>query len=166
LIPLIRNARLYSDPNGSTNRRTRSITTIEEKYTSENDTNARCFLTRFGDVSTALFVSTTGQHTTVIDRTARPLLGIARPRSFSLLDAHSSPTIRQDYFTFSAKKRRRRRIKQSLHPQGMTTGTSPHKTIATPVSECSHSLAATQTNRVLLLQQGLPHIYGPLGYKV
>jgi hypothetical protein len=85
------------------------------------------FLTRFGDVSTTLFVSTTGQRTTAIDRTARPLLGIARPHSFSLLDAHSSPTIRQDYFTFSAKKRRRCRIKQSLHPQGMTTSTSPHK---------------------------------------
>ena len=50
----------------------------------------------------------------------------------------------------------------------MITGAPPHKTAATPASGRSRSLVAIQTSRrvVSWLQQGLPHIYGLLGYRV
>jgi hypothetical protein len=50
----------------------------------------------------------------------------------------------------------------------MTTGAPPHKTAATLASERSRGLAATQTSRrvVSWLQQGLPHIYSPLEYRI
>jgi hypothetical protein len=51
---------------------------------------------------------------------------------------------------------------------GYDYGVPPHKATIIPTAR-SYGLATTQTSHhkvVLWLQQGLPHIYGSLGYKV